>query len=176
PTDPLSDKVLEGLLKGADDARIVSAVQSLFRELSAARSVVGSASDVALLGAAASALHAGVAPADLRRLVRPAGGESPEAGLLTSALVVLADIVAKHVPATVAASAIGDLLQHGAPARQFLALRGEVEQDILSGRTPEAAMLGRTRAHLRTLDVDPLTARPVAPPRPPDIQDVVPAL
>jgi hypothetical protein len=162
PTEPLTDKVLEGVLKGADDQRIVLAVQSLVRELGIARTVLGGASNAALLGATASALHAGVSANELRRLVRPSGDASADAGVLTSALVVLVDIVAKRVPTGVAVSAIGDLLQRGAPERQFVALRSEVEQDIIAGRPPESALLERTRAHLRQLDADPLTSNPAS--------------
>ena len=167
PTEPLTDKVLEGVLKGADDQRIVLAVQSLVRELGSARTVLGGASNPALLGATASALHAGVSVSDLRRLVRPPGDAVVDAGVLTSALVVLVDIVAKRVPTGLAVSAIGDLLQRGAPERQFVALRSEVEQDIIAGRPPEAALLERTRAQLRLLDADPLTANPGSRVRPP---------
>jgi hypothetical protein len=162
PTEPLTDKVLEGVLKGADDQRIVLAVQSLVRELGTARTVLGDASNTALLGATASALHAGVSASELRRLVRPPGDATTDAGVLTSALVVLVDIVAKRVPAGTAVSAIADMLQRGAPERQFVALRSEVEQDIIAGRPPESALLERTRAHLRQLDADPLTANPAS--------------
>jgi len=167
PTEPLTDKVLEGVLKGADDQRIVLAVQSLVRELGTARTILGGATNTALLGATASALHAGVSPTELRRLVRPPGDASADAGVLTSALVVLVDIVAKRVPAGAAVSAIGDLLQRGAPERQFVDLRNEVERDIMAGRPPESALLERTRAHLRQLDADPLMANPASRRRPP---------
>ncbi|MDB4913430.1 MAG: hypothetical protein JWM95_1074 [Gemmatimonadetes bacterium] len=170
PTGPLLDKVREGTLKGADDQRIVAAVQSLSRELATARSLLGSASNASLLGATASAVHAGVPIADLRRLLRPPGEESFEADRLTSALVVLVDIVAKRVPPGAAASAIGDMLQRGAPERQFIALRGEVEQDILAGRAPESALIDRTRAHLRTLNGNPLSPRVIPPQAPPYLQ------
>jgi hypothetical protein len=162
PTEPLTDKVLEGVLKGADDQRIVLAVQSLVRELGTARTILGGASNPALLGATASALHAGVSANELRRLVRPPGDAPADAGVLTSALVVLVDIVAKRVPTGAAVSAIGDLLQRGAPERQFVALRNEVEQDIMAGRPPESALLERTRAHLRQLDADPLMSNPAS--------------
>jgi hypothetical protein len=165
PVEPLRDKVLEGVLKGADDQRIVLAVQSLTRELGAARAVLGSASNLALLSAMASALHAGVSAADLKRLARPAGESMPDDARLTSALVVLVDVVAKRVPAGVASSAIADLLHRGAPDRQFTTLRNEVEQDIVAGRSPETALIERARTHLRRLDADPLDGRSVMPPR-----------
>ena len=160
PTEPLTDKVLEGVLKGADDQRIVLAVQSLVRELGTARTVLGSASNTALLGATASALHAGVSANELRRLVHPSGDAPTDDGVLTSALVVLVDIVAKRVPTSTAVSAIGDMLQRGAPERQFVVLRSEVEQDIIAGRAPETALVERARAHMRQLDADPLTSNP----------------
>src|SRR6185369_10587917 len=70
PTAPLADKAAEGVLKGADDQRIVIAVRMLARELGEARGVVGATKDPGLLTATASALHAGALPADLRRLAR----------------------------------------------------------------------------------------------------------
>ena len=172
PTQPLTDKVREGTLKGADETRIVTAVQALARELGAARTVLGSANNPALLSATASALHAGVSASELRRVVHPVNEESADPLLVTSALVTLVDIVSKKVPAGVAASAIGDLLQRGANEQQFSTLRSEVEQDILGGRTPESAMLDRTRAHLRQLDGIQLPARSGAPTRPPGGQDI----
>ncbi|MEP6731301.1 MAG: hypothetical protein ABJE10_11710 [bacterium] len=162
PTEPIYDKVLEGVLKGATDQRIVLAVQSLVRELGSARAVLGGANNPSLLGATASALHAGVSATDLRRLVHPSGDVFGDPAVLTSALVVLVDIVAKRVPPGVAVSAIGDLLHRGAPERQFVALRSEIEQDIIAGRPPESALLERTRAHLRLLDADPLTSNPAS--------------
>jgi hypothetical protein len=170
PTAPLADKVREGLLKGADDQRIVAAVQSLSRELATARSILGSVSNLPLLGATASAIHAGVPVADLRRLVRPPGEDPAESNRLTSALVVLVDVVAKRVPPGAAVTAIGDLLQRGAPEQQFVALRSEVEQEILAGRTPESALADRTRAHLRTLDATPVIPRVTSPATPPYLQ------
>ncbi len=162
PTEPLTDKVREGVLKGADDQRIVLAVQSLVRELGVARSILGGVSNTALLGAMASALHAGVSANELRRLARPSGDAAADAGVLTSALVVLVDVVAKRVPTGAAVTAIGDMLQRGAPEEQFVALRSEVEQDIIAGRPPESALLERTRAHLRQLDANPLPSNPAS--------------
>jgi hypothetical protein len=142
PTGPLVDKAAEGVLKGADDERIVRAVQSLARELGAARTALGPSTDVAVLGAAASALHAGVSPADLHGLAFPTGG-APDAAALSSALVTLVDLVAKHVPVAAATRSIHDLLERRAGERDFVALRNDVEQDILAGRSPEASLIAR---------------------------------
>ena len=148
PTAPLIDKAAEGVLKGADDERIVRAVQSLARELGQARSTLGPSADVAVLGAAASAIHAGVTSADLHALAFPTGG-APDAGALSSALVTLVDLVAKRVPVAAATKSIRDLLERRASEHDFVALRSEVEQDILAGRSPEASLTARVRGVTR---------------------------
>ena len=161
PVSPLVDKTAEGVLKGADDQRILRAVQSLTRELGDARAALGGATDLALLGAAANALHAGVSPDELRRLQRASnnGGD-----VLASALVTLVDLVAKRVPVSSAASSIRDLLDRRAGERQFAALRAEVEQDISAGLSPDEALKARVGVQLRALDAAPLDARrPPAP-------------
>ena len=151
PVNPLLDKAAEGVLKGADDRRILTAVQSLVRELGAARSLLGSASNTALLAAVASALHAGVSPPDVRRLVSSSTADA-DAHLLTTALVTLVDLVAKRVPPPAAVSSLAELVSRRVPESQYLSLRSEVEQDILAGRAPDAALAARTRARVRALD------------------------
>ena len=120
---------------------------------------------MALVGLA-SALHAGVSPADVRRLVRPAPTDA-DAHVLATAMVTLVDLVAKRVPAPVAASSLAELVARRVPESQYVALRSEVEQDILDGHAPEAALVARTRAHLRLLD-DPASRDRPLPRRPPD--------
>jgi hypothetical protein len=156
PVAPLVDKTAEGVLKGADDQRILRAVQSLTRELGDARGALGGTTDLALLGAAANALHAGVSADELRRLQRASAAGSDA---LTSALVTLVDLVAKRVPVSSATSSIQDLLGRRAGDRQFAALRAEVEQDISAGLSPDAALKARVGLQLRALDAAPLDAR-----------------
>jgi len=154
PVNPLVDKAAEGVLKGADDRRIVAAVQSLVRELGSARSLLGSASNTALLTAVASALHAGVSAPDVRRLVASSTGDA-DGHLLTTAIVTLVDLVAKRVPPTAAVSSLTELVSRRVPESQYLSLRSEVEQDILAGRAPDVAIADRTRAHVRALEEQP---------------------
>src|SRR5262245_54075367 len=71
PAAPLADRAAEGVLKGGDDQTILLAVRTLARELGESRAILGTASDMAVLTATASALHAGASSADLRRLARP---------------------------------------------------------------------------------------------------------
>jgi hypothetical protein len=162
PTAPLVDKIAEGTLKGADDERILRAVRTLARELGTARDALGPTADVAVLGAAASALHAGVPEGDLRRMAR-AGG-NPEPAALASALVTLVDLVAKQVPVASATRSIEDLLNRRATEKQFATLRADVGQDILAGRSPEQSLITRTTAQLRALDPASLDVMPRRPP------------
>jgi hypothetical protein len=164
PTAPLIDKVAEGTLKGATDDRILRAVQTLARELGTARDAIGGSTDAAVLGAAASAIHAGVSVNDLRSMSR-AG--KPEATALASALVTLVDLVAKQVPVASATRSIEDLLNRRATDRQFAALRADVGQDILAGRSPEQSLIARTTAQLRSLDPASLDVMPRRPPNDP---------
>src|SRR6185295_5743858 len=147
PTAPLADKAAEGVLKGADDQRILVAVRMLTRELGEARTILGSANDPALLSAMASALHAGAAPGELRRIARPAGNP-PDAHTLATALITLVDLVAKRIPPLSATNAVNELLRRRATDDQFVVLRSEVEQDIRGGVDPESALTKRIRAHL----------------------------
>ncbi|HEX4683342.1 MAG TPA: hypothetical protein VH277_11560 [Gemmatimonadaceae bacterium] len=164
PTAPLTDKAAEGVLKGADDDRILRAVQSLLRDYIDARGAIGANVSPGLLGAAASALHAGLTTADLRRLARASGARVDDASL-ESAFVTIVDLVARRVPATAAANAAQTLLSHRAGDREFAALRAGVEEDVLAGRPSEASLADRMRIQLHALD--PASMDGVVPRRPP---------
>jgi hypothetical protein len=143
PWEPLYAKSAEGVLKGADDARILRAVRSLAGELAAARQALGRAASTAEIVAGASALHAGVPVEDLGRLARVRGsrtGESP----LAVPITVLADLVTRRVPPAVAMASVSALIERGAPDERFTTLRTDVERDILSGQAPAAAARART--------------------------------
>lgn len=165
PTAPLFDKAAEGVLKGADDQRIVVAVRSLARELGEARSVIGSSNDPALLGATASALHAGATSLDLRQLARPTTGEA-DAHAIAAAFVALADLVTKRISPANATNAIRELLKRRARDADFTMLRGEVDQDIRGGMAPDIALTNRMRTHVQVLDAIPLDRGPVKRPPP----------
>jgi hypothetical protein len=165
PTGPLADKAAEGVLKGADDQRILIAVRMLTRELGEARAILGTTTDPALLTAMASALHAGASPGELRRIARPSGA-IPDGHTLATALVTLVDLVAKRIPPLSATNAVNELLRRRATDDQFVVLRSEVEQDIRGGTEPEAALMKRIRAHVELLEALPLSGRTIKPPPP----------
>lgn len=118
PTEPLIRKALEGESKGADSARIVTAVQDLLTNLTRAREVFGVEAREAELVAGAAALRAGATPANLARLSALRHG-----GTLTVPVSVLADLLASGLPMDQAWKSVYDMASQGATDAAFLALR-----------------------------------------------------
>ncbi|HJU64214.1 MAG TPA: hypothetical protein VJ596_00995 [Gemmatimonadaceae bacterium] len=139
PTEPLVDKALEGASKRAEGSRIAAAVRSLARELGAARTALGVASEAELV-AAADALRAGADAAVLARLRAMRQTEA-----LTIPLAVLSDLVARGVPADTAAGAVLALAGTGARDADFVTLRRNVERDIMAGAPPVVAASIRSK-------------------------------
>lgn len=140
PTEPVVDKALEGAAKRAPHERIVVVVRSRFRELVTARNALGGGAMDAELIAAADALHAG-ARAEVITTLRTRRPGVP----LTIPLAVLADLIARGVPADTASSAVLALATTPATDAQFAALRDDIERDIAKGAPPAIAASVRTR-------------------------------
>jgi hypothetical protein len=140
PGEPVLDKALEGAAKRAPRERIIVVVRSRFRELVAARAALGSGAMDAELIAAADALHAG-ASAQVVTTLRARRPTLP----LTIPLAVLADLIARGVPADTASSAVLALAATPATDAQFAALRDDIERDIAKGAPPAIAADVRTR-------------------------------
>lgn len=143
PSEGLYAKAAEGVLKGADDARILVAVRRLARELRDAREALGAEATPGELMAGANALHAGVPAAALRELRAASTGGTGE---LAVPIVVLVDLVTRRVPADVAARSISTLIARRASDADFHALRTAVDQDIRVGAHPADAAAARARA------------------------------
>jgi hypothetical protein len=128
PTEPLIRKALEGESKGADSARIVSAVRSLFTLLATTRQLLGPAANETELVAGAAALRAGASATHLSRLaaLRPIDQ-------LAVPLSVLADLLASGVPDEQAWNGVYQMASRGGNDADFLALR-----DRLAGAGPRA--------------------------------------
>jgi hypothetical protein len=140
PTEPVVDKALEGAAKRAPNERIVVVVRSRFRELVAARGALGSGAMDTELIAAADALHAGAST----QVITALRGRRP--GIpLTIPLAVLADLIARGVPADTASEAVLALAATPATDAQFAALRDDIERDIAKGAPPAIAASVRTR-------------------------------
>jgi hypothetical protein len=149
PADALIAKAAEGVLKGADEQRILRAVRTLYAELTDARAALPSNAGTTLLTAAASALHAGVPRATLTKIV--SAGAKTETDLAIG-LVAVADLAASGVPANRASDAIVELLRRHAPESDITALRAGVATDIANGRAPESALGARMQGLLRVIE------------------------
>ena len=149
PSEPLIQRALEGVLKGANGDRIVAAVRRLATDLGTARAALGTSAASAELEAGVAALRAGATPSVLAHL-RERRRQS-----LTVALAVLADLVARGVPVDSAAAAVL-VLAPTARDVDLVEFRRAVERDIALGAPPAAATSVRLDA----------TARAAAPGRP----------
>ena len=149
PVEPLVDRALEGVAKGALPALIVTAVARLRDELNVARTAFGAAASAGEITAGASALRAGAKAKDLAELRRLRSGQQ-----LTVAVAVLADLVTAGVPADTATSAVLALAGEAADA-DYLTFRRSVQQDIAFGASPAAALGVRLRSLVATADNAP---------------------
>jgi hypothetical protein len=144
PTAPLVATALEGAARGAPADRIVAAVRAHVLSLRAARQALDSRSTDAEIVAGASVIRAGV-PADSLARLRVA-----RAGSIVVPLVVMADMVARGVPASTASGAVLAAALRGAVDTDLMRLREHVAQDIRDGASPREAALVRTQAFLTT--------------------------
>jgi len=159
PGEPLIQRALEGVTKGAQGPRIVAAVRRLATDLGTARSALGTRATAPELEAGVAALRAGAGPqvlTQLRDARRPP---------LTMALAVLADLVTSGVPVD-SASAIVLAFAPTARDADLVEFRRAVERDISLGAPPGAA------ASVRALNTgirgaNDAAVPPGQPPRPP---------
>lgn len=147
---PLYLKAAEGVLKRAPDERVAAAVRRLLDELREARRNLGPSATDAELVAGASVLHAGLDAGALRR-VRDARRATRPDGSLVMPLVVLADLVARHVTPDVATASVAALTERGAPDGELASLRAHIEREIGRGESPDGATRARTAAILRAV-------------------------
>jgi hypothetical protein len=148
PAEPLVDRALEGVTKGARPDLIVNAVRRLLDELRSARQAFGPTASDAELTAGASALRAGAARADLAKLraLRP---RQP----LTIPTGVLADLVAAGVAPDTGIAAVLALASNAGDA-DYIAFRRNVERDIALGASPASSIAARLRAAAPTADAE----------------------
>lgn len=162
PTRPLTLKALEGASKRVDNRRILAAVRSFFHAELDTRVALGSSLTESEWTAAASSLQAGVRLEILARFRSDRSGKP-----LLRALVVLTDLIQRGVPVQSASTAIVQLWQRGAADGDFNGLQKSVEQDILSGQNPGAALQQRVREiSVRTTTAGRLPPEP--PPQEPE--------
>ena len=146
PAEPLIDKALEGAAKRASSQQIISAVRTFAGQLGEARRALGKNSTEGELVGGAQAIRAGIPVQQLERLrsVRPGVR-------IASALTVVSDLVAREVPVDTAIAVVSGLVRASATDDQLLAVRADIETDILSGKPPAVAASSRGHALEQTL-------------------------
>ena len=151
PWAAVRSMVLQGINKKIDGPKIVSVVRQYYANLVKSREALGP------LGATeietgASALAAGVRQEDLALFRPTTPGRSP-----TSALMYLTALISakQGVPRDDAVTAFAKLWKDGVGDSDFEGLWRNVDQDILSGVSPKAALQTRMRG---------LPARSMRPP------------
>lgn len=155
PTEPLMEKVWEGIGKGADGPRIVAAVRSLALEMGSAHRALGTVATADEIKAAASAMHAGVPAVELGKMKKES---SKLRRSLTLPFTVLADIVSRGVPVQTAANAIRSLVGAGARDADINTFQRNVSEDIEQGAPPAAA--AETRAKGAVPPAKPESGKP----------------
>ena len=146
PTSPLIDKALEGAAKKASGQQIVTAVRNFAFQLGEARRALGEKSSEGELIGGAQAIRAGIPVEQLERLRKVRPGVQ-----IAAALTVVSDLVAREVPIDTAVAVVGDLVRAAATDDQLLAVRADIETDILGGRPPAVAASTRGDALEQTL-------------------------
>jgi hypothetical protein len=153
PGDAIRDKVAEGVLKGADDTRILAAVRSLASRLREGRQLLGGTASDDELKAAASALFAGIEPSAIARLVETQRRRG--AATLTMPLTIVAELALRNVPIDLAVSSVESLLRRGARDGELNAFRNTIERDLQQGRAPRDAVSAGMRITLNNLGRTP---------------------
>ena len=143
PVEPLVQRALEGVAKGAPGTRVAAAVRRLAQDLGSARMALGESASAPELEAGAAALRAGATTDVLRHLH---GVRRPP---LTMALAVMADLITGGVPADSAATAVLALAPTARDA-DLIEFRRAVERDIALGASPATAATVRVNAGART--------------------------
>ena len=146
PTEPLIEKALEGASKRAPSDRIVSAVRNFSMQLRQARHALGEASTPAEVLGGAQAIRAGISTQQLERLRRTRANVQ-----IATALTVASDLVTRLVPVDTAISVVSGLVLAAATDEQLLAVRADIETDILAGKPPAVAATARGHALEQTL-------------------------
>ena len=146
PIEPLVDKALEGAAKRATSQQIVSAVRTFAAQLGEARRALGEASTAPELLGGAQAIRAGIPVQQLERLRRVRPGVQ-----IATALTVVSDLVSREVPIDTAVSVVSGLVTSAASDDQLLAVRSDIETDILAGKPPAVAAVSRGESLKKTL-------------------------
>ena len=136
PWNKLRLKAIEGANRKIDGKRVVVVVRDYYRTLFLSKSLLGPLATADEIETGASVLAARITPEDLIQFRVTTAGRSP-----MRALTYLADLIDKHnVPREDAVAAFARLWKDGAAESDFDDLWRAIDQDILSGSSPKAAL------------------------------------
>ena len=142
PWNALRLKAIQGVSLKVDSKRVVAVVRDYFKSLQVARAALGPLATAEEVETGAALLAAHVSVDDLSKFKVNSPGRSP-----TRAMVYLADLIDKqNVPQDEAVAAFAKLWKEGASDNDFDGLWRLVDQDILSGVSPRAALQNRMRS------------------------------
>lgn len=144
PTEPLTQKALEGASKGATSAAIEAAVRGMVRDLSLARGALGADVSAEALQLGAAALDAGLPAESLQRL----SADRARRGF-PGALAGLTYLLTRGVPTGAALGIVQGMLQADLTHAEFVSLQRLVEQDVRGGVPSAEAAQVRARALIR---------------------------
>lgn len=150
PTEPLIDKALEGAARKAASQQIVTAVRGFMGELAQARTALGPSSHESEVIGGAQAIRAGIPIKQIESLRKVRPGVQ-----IATALTVVSDLVSREVPIDTAVSVVAGLMRATATDDQLLAVRSDIETDILTGTPPAVAASTRGHALTQTLATVP---------------------
>ncbi len=135
PGEPLLSKALEGIAKNASTKSIRAAMDALQKRLRRANDLLKPWISVDELSAGADALSVHVSERTLKLMRQAAPHRS-----IAVELGVLTELVARNVPVKKASQMVLDLMARGATSAQLTALNSAVQNDVVAGLTPEAAL------------------------------------
>jgi hypothetical protein len=142
PWNALRLKAIEGANKKYEGKKVLAVLRAYYKSLEQSRSALGPLASPEEIETGASVLAAGVNIEDLANFRVATAARSP-----MRPLTYLADLIDKHnVPRNDAIDAFTKLWKDGAADTDFDGLWRLVDQDILSGVSPRAALQSRMRS------------------------------
>jgi len=142
PWNALRLKAIEGANKKYDGKKVLAVLRAYYKSLEQSRGALGPLASPEEIETGASVLAAGVNIEDLASFRVVTASRSP-----MRPLTYLADLIDKHnVPRNDAIDAFSKLWKDGAADSDFDGLWRLVDQDILSGVSPRAALQSRMKS------------------------------
>lgn len=149
-SEPLVAKALEGVAMKAPPKEIKRAMDALEKRMRRASELLGPGSTIDEIAAGADALSVN-APEGVLKDIRKLAPKRT----VTVELGVLTELIANKVAPKRAAQMVKDLMARGATGAQLTELNSAVQQDVVAGIKPDAALQLRGRGVMSLLPPPP---------------------